>query len=254
MSAPAKLARPAQAGIVSAVPLLAAPAQGDGPRWRSPADPGDLSRRIVHRRTELGLSQLQAASRAGMTLRYLEYLERYPARPSGATLRQLAVALRTTPAMLLGAGGQAPAGCRHPAGPAGRAEATVTVKLTPGECRRLIAPGGIGRIGFTTPSGPVVLPVNFAVVADSVVIRTGKGTLIQGHSYDKVAFEVDHLDEAMRQGWSVLVTGQAHQVLQPSELRHLQEVAAVWPWPGGEHEVYVRVVPARITGRRIEAQ
>ena len=194
------------------------------------------------------------ASRAGITLRYMEYLERYPATPGGATLRRLAAALLTTPAMLLGAGTQAtrrvqPPG--HAAGPGGEA---VTVKLPPGECRKLIAPGGVGRIAFTTASGPVVLPVNFAVVGDSIVIRTGQGTLIQAHAYDQVAFEVDHLDEAMRQGWSVLVSGPAHQVLQPSGFRRLRDSAAVWPWAGGEREVYVRIVPARITGRRIEAQ
>jgi hypothetical protein len=27
-----------------------------------------------------------------------------------------------------------------------------------------------------------------------------------------------------------------------------------WPWPGGEREVYVRIVPREITGRRIELQ
>jgi len=235
----------------AATPLLA---QGHDERWPSPADPGDLSRRIAHRRAELRLSQSQVASRAGITLRYMEYLERYPATPGGATLRRLAAVLLTTPAMLLGAGTQVPGGYRRPDRPAGLGGEAVTVKLPPGECRKLIAPGGVGRIAFTTASGPVVVPVNFAVVGDSIVIRTGRGTLIQAHAYDQVAFEVDHLDEAMRRGWSVLVSGPAHQVLQPAELRGLREAAAVWPWAGGEREVYVRIVPARITGRRIEAQ
>ena len=228
-------------------------AQGHDPRWPSPPSPGDLSRRIARRRAELRLSQLQVASRAGITPRYMEYLERYPAMPSAATMRRLAAALRTTPAMLLGAEAQVP-GFPDQGKPADHGDEAVTMRLTPGECRRLIAPGGVGRIAFTTPSGPVILPVNFAVVSDSIVFRTGKGTLIQGHAYDQVAFEVDHLDEAMRQGWSVLVSGQAHQVLQPSELRCLREAVVIWPWPGGEHEVYVRIVPARITGRRIAAQ
>jgi hypothetical protein len=26
----------------------------------------------------------------------------------------------------------------------------------------------------------------------------------------------------------------------------------VWPWAGGEREVYVRIIPSKITGRRIE--
>ena len=215
-------------------------------RWPSPPDPGDLSRRIAQRRAELRLSQAQLAARAGLSLRYLEYLERYPARPSPAALRQLAAALRTTPAVLLGGGANVPPGQCRPAGP------RVTSKLRPAECRRLIAPGGVGRIAFGTPSGPVVVPVNFAVLAGTLVIRTAEGTVIDGHADEQVALEVDHIDEALCQGWSVLVRGPAHRVAHPAELRRLQEDAVVWPWPGGEREVYVRIIPREITGRRIE--
>jgi DNA-binding transcriptional regulator YiaG len=56
----------------------------DDHRWPSPPDPGDLSRRVAQRRAELHLSQGQVAARAGLSLRYLEYLERYPARPTPA--------------------------------------------------------------------------------------------------------------------------------------------------------------------------
>ena len=214
--------------------------------WPSPPDPGDLSRRIAQRRTELHLSQAQLAARAGVSLRYLEYLERYPARPSQATLRQLAAALRTTPAVLLGGGVNMPPGQCRPAG------LRAIAKLMPAECRRLIAPGGVGRIGLTTISGPVVLPVNFAVLAGTIVLRTAEGTIIDGHADEQVAFEVDHIDEALSQGWSVLVRGPAHRVAAPAELCRLQEDAVVWPWASGEREVYVRILPTRITGRRIE--
>jgi nitroimidazol reductase NimA-like FMN-containing flavoprotein (pyridoxamine 5'-phosphate oxidase superfamily) len=215
-------------------------------RWPSPPDPGDLSRWIAQRRAELRLSQAQLAARAGLRLRYLEYLERYPARPTPAALRQLAAALRTTPAALLGGGANVPPGQCRPAG------LRVVSKLMPAECRRLIAPGGVGRIAVGTISGPVVVPVNFAVLAGTLVIRTAEGTVIDGHADEQVALEVDHIDEALCQGWSVLVRGPAHRVAHPAELRRLQEDAVVWPWPGGEREVYVRIIPHEITGRRIE--
>jgi len=41
--------------------------------------------------------------------------------------------------------------------------------------------------------------------------------------------EVDHIDDALCQGWSVLVRGPAHRVAHPAELRRLQEDAVVWP-------------------------
>ncbi len=215
--------------------------------WPSPPDPGDLSKRVARRRAELHLSKAQVAARAGMSLRYLEYLERYPARPGAAALRRLAAALRTTPAALLGAGAYAPPGY-------GRSgDLPVVTKLLPAECRRLIAPGGIGRIAFCTTSGPAVLPVNFAVVAGTIVIRTAEGTAVDGHADESVAFEVDRIDEALSQGWSVLVRGQAHRVAHPAELEVVRRDTAIWPWPGGDRDIYVRIVPDTITGRRIES-
>ena len=216
--------------------------------WPSPPDPGDLSKRVAHRRAELRLSQAQVAARAGMSQRYLAYLERYPARPDAAGLRRLAAALQTTPAALLGAGTDTPAGHAKLNRP------LLAIKLTSAECHRLIAPGGVGRIAFGTGSGPVVLPVNYAVVAGTVVVRTSEGTMIDGHANDQVAFEVDRLDEALSQGWSVLVRGPAHRVMHPAELRHLQQDATIWSWPGGERDVYVRIVPDKVTGRRIESR
>src|SRR5581483_8403677 len=100
------------------------------------------------------------------------------------------------------------------------------------ECHRLIAPGGIGRIGFGTTSGPVVLPFNFTVVDGTIVLRTAEGSMIEGHADELVALEVDRIDEALCQGWSVLVRGQAHRVAHPAELRRMQDNAAVWPWAG----------------------
>jgi len=233
---------------VGYVPRQGPERSGAEPRWQSPPDPGDLSRRVAWRRAELRLSQAQVAARAKLSPRYLEYLERYPANPGPAVLRQLAAALRTTPAALLGAGAEKPPGQLHPE------SRPVTEKLLPEQCRRLIAPGGVGRIGFNTVSGPVVLPVNFAVAGETIVVRTGEGTLISGHASDLVAFEVDHIDDALCQGWSVLVRGHAHLAEQPDELRHLRAKAGVWPWTGGDREAYVCIVPSRLSGRRIDVR
>lgn len=215
------------------------------PSWPSPADPGDLSKRLSGRREELRLSTTQVAARAGITKRYLEYLERYPALPGAAVLRRLAAALLTTPAALLGAGAQQPPG--HGLQTA-NSEFT---KLTSIECRALIAKGGVGRVAFSAVHGPVVLPVNFTVIGGSIVLRTSEGTLIEAHGDERAAFEVDHVDEALCQGWSVLIQGQAHRVLQPGELRHVRASMTSAPWAGGERDVYVRIVPDQISGRRI---
>jgi transcriptional regulator with XRE-family HTH domain len=225
----------------------------DGPaRWPVPPDPGDLSRRLAARRAELRLSLNQVALRARVEPRYLAYLENFPGHPDAATLRQLAAALRTTPAALLGAGQEVPPG--HDLQSACWGSAGAVERLAPADCYRLLASQGIGRIAFGTASGLMVLPVNYAVTLATVVIRTGSGSLIGAHGDGPVSFEVDHFDLELGQGWSVLVRGEAHRVLQPGELWNLRETCAMRPWPAGEHDLFVRIVPSRITGRRIRTQ
>ena len=226
---------------------------GSGPwRWPVPPDPGDLSRRLAARRTELRLSLSQVAWRAQIEPRYLAYLENFPGHPDAATLRQLAAALRTTSAVLLGAGQEASPG-RDPKG-ACWGSAGLVEWLVPAECYRLLAPRGIGRIAFRTASGLAVLPVNYVVAEGTVVIRTGSGSMIGAHGDGPVSFEADHFDLELGQGWSVLVRGDAHRVLQPAELSKLREGCDLRPWPAGEHDLFIRIVPSQLTGRRIRSE
>jgi transcriptional regulator with XRE-family HTH domain len=220
--------------------------------WPAAPNPGDLSRRLVSRRTELGLSLDQVALRAHVRRRYLEFLERFPGHPDAATLRQLAAALRTTPAILLGADLDASPDLDRAGpdcGPAGKME-----RLTLADSLQLLAARRIGRIAFNTASGLLVLPVNYALIAGTIVFRTESGSVIAGNADGPVSFEADNFDMNLGQGWSVLVRGEAHRVLQPGELRNLRECCDLRPWPAGEHGLFIRIVPAQITGRRVMAQ
>jgi nitroimidazol reductase NimA-like FMN-containing flavoprotein (pyridoxamine 5'-phosphate oxidase superfamily) len=66
-----------------------------------------------------------------------------------------------------------------------------------------------------------------------------------------VAFEIDDLDMAGRQGWSVLIQGPAHRVESEDERASALQ-AGVSNWAPGNRELFVRIVPSRITGRRIK--
>jgi nitroimidazol reductase NimA-like FMN-containing flavoprotein (pyridoxamine 5'-phosphate oxidase superfamily) len=136
-----------------------------------------------------------------------------------------------------------------------------TIKsLTEDECRRLISPGGIGRIAYESRFGPAILPVNYRLHEGAIVFRTAEHspldedlrTGIAGAEY-KVAFEIDEFDQAAQAGWSVLIQGSAHHV-QPGADRETLEAAGVQPWPDGERELFVRITPSHITGRRIDAR
>ncbi len=86
-------------------------------------------------------------------------------------------------------------------------------------CLSLIAGGGVGRIGYTGRFGPAVLPVNYHVHEGTIVFRTGMGsamvsdlrTGIADAEYS-VAFEIDQIQPATQEGWSVLVQGAVHFV------------------------------------------
>jgi nitroimidazol reductase NimA-like FMN-containing flavoprotein (pyridoxamine 5'-phosphate oxidase superfamily) len=123
--------------------------------------------------------------------------------------------------------------------------------LTAAECYDLLSPGGVGRVAFTAADGPVVLPVNYAMVGQTVIFRTAPDTLLAGYLDGPAGFEVDRLDEALSRGWSVLVTGRAVRVTSEAQVRHFEQHAGVQPWAGGARDVYVRITPRKITGRRI---
>jgi nitroimidazol reductase NimA-like FMN-containing flavoprotein (pyridoxamine 5'-phosphate oxidase superfamily) len=123
--------------------------------------------------------------------------------------------------------------------------------LSAAECLGLLEPGGIGRVGFASASGIMMLPVNFAVTGKAIIFRTAPDTLLALYANAQVSFEVDHLDEALHQGWSVLVQGHAHQVAGEREVKRLENRTHLEPWAGGARDVYVRIAPTRVSGRCI---
>ena len=123
--------------------------------------------------------------------------------------------------------------------------------LSPAECFGLLEPGGVGRVGFAAADGIMILPVNFAVMRKTIVFRTAPDTLLAVYADGRVSFQSDHLDEALHSGWSVLVHGYAHKVTDEREVKRLEERTNLEPWAAGSRDVYVRITPARISGRRL---
>jgi nitroimidazol reductase NimA-like FMN-containing flavoprotein (pyridoxamine 5'-phosphate oxidase superfamily) len=211
---------------------------------------GDFGRRIRHHRDQLGLTREQVADRTDISAGFIQYLEEHPDIPDTGTVNRLAAGLETTPPDLLGAGHD------RPSGSGGAMAEPVLQVLDREECLRLIAPGGIGRVAFDGSHGPTVLPVNYKLHEGAIVFRTAYGgpmdqdlrTGLEGVEI-LIGFEVDQIDEAMRQGWSVLVQGPAHHVPE-DEVSQVAD-AHVTPWAGGDRPLYIRVVPRHITGRRV---
>jgi transcriptional regulator with XRE-family HTH domain len=207
----------------------------------------DMGRRLAEQRSRAGLSITDVAERAGMSPGYLAYLESssYP-NPSQATLTRLAAALDTAPEALAGVGLNVPPG-QHGAG-----TNPVLKDLTFDECMQLVAAGGVGRFLFDEPDrGPVAIPVNFRMDGDNVVFRTAReSSMTHGLHGQQVSFDVDHLDDALGEGWSVLLSGTASIITDPAEVDRA-ETLGIEPWAGGDRQTCVRITVTQVTGRRI---
>lgn len=213
------------------------------------SDVGDLGRRVRERRTELAMSIEDLADKAGMDPVYLRTLETRPSpQLSQTTLWRLAAALNMTLGRITGSGTQAPPG------PNGQPEQPILDSLDRADCLDLISAGGVGRIVFSQPRGPVALPVNFRVLDGDVVFRTATlgtlGDLPSILALGPVSFEVDHIDDPLMEGWSVLISGQGHAIVDASELERAR-ATAVTPWTGGDRDIYIRIKTDEVTGRRI---
>lgn len=231
----------------ASVPEHSTPA-GAGAGGRS--DSTELGRRLRRRREQLGLSRQEVAHRAGMSPGYLEYLEERPVGPNREGMFRLAGALDTTAAELRGEQAAVPPGAGW------AAPGTELLVLEPAECRAHLAARGVGRVVLTTEQGPAAIPVNYAVDEDAVVFRTAPGTETAraAGAGAAVSFEVDHIDETLSEGWSVLVTGHAVQVTDQAGQRRLAALAASPPWAGGDRPLWIRIGMERLSGRRIRAR
>ncbi|MFJ8849719.1 pyridoxamine 5'-phosphate oxidase family protein [Streptomyces sp. NPDC102437] len=234
-----RAAREAQPDTGEAAVSPAAPPSGA-------ADPGDIGRRVAAERRRLGVSREETARRARISLNYLTYLEEHPSDPTLATLLVLADALGTTVAALRGGGIDLPPGQGH---------ALLHPRLQdlgPEECRTLLSTHGVGRVAVSASDGrPAVIPVNYAVIDDAIVFRTAPGSVTAAAAHKEVAFEVDHVDDALSQGWSVLAVGPASIVTDRDTVRRLAQEAYTKPWAGGDREMWMSIRPTSLTGRRI---
>ncbi|WP_282204875.1 pyridoxamine 5'-phosphate oxidase family protein [Kitasatospora fiedleri] len=144
------------------------------------AAPTALARRFADRLADLGLTEAQAAARAGMSTAYLHrVLELGPDFDPLALLRLAAVLGLEYEELVAG----------RPAERVGRPAGPVLVgppvlgELDVAECWRRLGANGLGRIARTGPDGPVVRPVGYLVHGRTVLYRTTEhGPLAPGRA------------------------------------------------------------------------
>ena len=109
----------------------------------------------------------------------------------------------------------------------------------------------MGRVAVSTDEGPLVFPVNFALLDDSVVFRTGEGTKLDAAVRNAlVAFEADAVNSIFEVGWSVIILGRAEEVTDPTEIDQTTQMG-LRPWAPGSRSHVVRIKARTLSGRRI---
>ena len=120
------------------------------------------------------------------------------------------------------------------------------------ECLALLATQRIGRLAVMAEAdrGPHVVPVNYAILRESIILRSAPGTKLERLVTQPVTFEVDSFDPYMRTGWSVVVEGHAYEA---SDREMEVEAINFRPLVDRQNSRWVRLVPRTLSGRRITA-
>ena len=128
-------------------------------------------------------------------------------------------------------------------------------ELAPAECELLLATALEGRVGVFVDGRPEIFPVNHVYDdrTGTVVFPSNEGTKLWGAMHwPWTSLEVDGIDVDGRSGWSVLVVGHAEEVTDPDDIRRVAGMRRVL-WAIGPSTRWLRIVPGRVSGRRIRA-
>jgi len=120
-------------------------------------------------------------------------------------------------------------------------------------CVELLSENNVGRIAVIENGYPVVLPVNYRLVQAEqqtlIAVRTRPDNVID-RAGPPVAFEIDGIDAYHRTGWSVLVRGKLHHMID-AERRSRPGLLDPQSWVHGDRDAWLLIEPESITGRRL---
>lgn len=123
--------------------------------------------------------------------------------------------------------------------------------LTRTECFGLLGGQSVGRVGASIGALPVILPVNFAVLGESVIFRTTPGSKLDAATVGAVvAFQADRYEPFGPAGWSVLIQGKASEVSDPRQQQLAEGLPLAWWDDRTDAGRLVRLEGTHVSGRR----
>jgi len=132
---------------------------------------------------------------------------------------------------------------------------TVLIDIDSEDCADLLGCAPIGRLGVVVQGHPEIFPVNHVYDRESgcVVFPTDARTKFHAAlNQPAVAFEVDCFSPQGDRGWSVLVVGHAEEITDPDTIARVARLRTVL-WRTEDRVHWLRIVPSKVTGRRIFA-
>ena len=120
------------------------------------------------------------------------------------------------------------------------------------QCLLLLEQHSVGRIVFVDQGQPMAVPVNYVLQGRTVAFRTDPGTKLDAVDLGRIALEIDAVDTAYHEGWSVLVTGVGRDITEAIDewSEHIR-AQHLTPWAAGERRHWVAISSPTISGRRI---
>lgn len=120
-------------------------------------------------------------------------------------------------------------------------------------CRHELARATLGRLGVVIDGEAAIFPVNhvYDERSDTILFPTNRGSKLRAAlAQPRVTFEVDGVDPGGRSAWSVVAVGRAEEVQDREQIAEATARRVVL-WAVDDRTHWIRIVPERVTGRRI---
>jgi len=129
-------------------------------------------------------------------------------------------------------------------------------RLNEASCEALLRRGDIGRVAISTPKGPHVTPVSYAVVdledGPVIAIRAMPHSVLASQATPStVTIEVDQLDHERREGWTVSARGRCELVTDAQQRAVVESAWSLPAWPGARRSVVLLLHWNELLGHRL---
>ncbi len=117
------------------------------------------------------------------------------------------------------------------------------------DCWQQLKSVELGRVIVSVDDEIDIFPINYVVTDGKIMFRTSPGSkLLKLTINSSVAFEVDESSTEDGWAWSVIIKGQARNLVSTNEILEADQLPLT-PWIGTLKYEYVEIVPTRISGR-----